>query len=82
MSIFQLCTAGMPELPNEHHGGHIPNHMALHHDNQGYEIISEEVVYSRWRSILSRRIRHPKDGKIVEYDVSHTFHIQDFENQY
>lgn len=39
-------------------------------DSHGYEIVGEEIMYSRWRSIVSRRIRQPKDGKIVEYDVS------------
>ena len=35
----------------------------------GYDIIREEVVYSRWRSIISRVVRMP-NGKEVDYDVS------------
>jgi hypothetical protein len=68
--MVQMCIARIPESPPNQYAIHTPNNSALyHHDNHGYEIISEEVVYSRWRSILCRRIRHPKDGKVVEYDV-------------
>jgi len=35
----------------------------------GYEIVREKVVYSRWRSIISRVVKIP-NGKEVDYDVS------------
>lgn len=72
-SLISLCYWSMartPELPSSEQALHVPTNFDLRHDDHGYEIISEEIVYSRWRSILNRRIRHPKDGKIVEYDVS------------
>ena len=35
----------------------------------GYTILSDKVVYSRWRSVISRVVRMP-NGKEVDYDVS------------
>ena len=37
--------------------------------NGGYEIIRDKVVYSRWRSIISRLVKMP-NGHEVDYDVS------------
>jgi len=34
-----------------------------------YEIIRDEIVFSRWRSITSRLVRMP-NGNEVDYDVS------------
>ena len=34
-----------------------------------YEIVGEEVVYSRWRTVIQRQVRYPK-GNIVDFDVS------------
>ena len=43
--------------------------------NGGYEIIRDKVVYSRWRSIISRLVKMP-NGHEVDYDVSFTsFHF-------
>ena len=36
---------------------------------KGYEIVRDKVVYSRWRSIISRVVRMP-NGNEVDYDVS------------
>jgi len=44
--------------------------VVVHNTNgHGYEIIRDEVVYSRWRSIISRLVRMP-NGQEVDYDVS------------
>eukprot|EP00557_Chaetoceros_sp_GSL56_P013784 CAMPEP_0176482878 /NCGR_PEP_ID=MMETSP0200_2-20121128/3617_1 /TAXON_ID=947934 /ORGANISM="Chaetoceros sp., Strain GSL56" /LENGTH=207 /DNA_ID=CAMNT_0017879237 /DNA_START=79 /DNA_END=699 /DNA_ORIENTATION=+ len=34
----------------------------------GYTIVSDKVVYSRWRSIISRKVITPK-GQQIDYDV-------------
>lgn len=34
-----------------------------------HEIVEEKVMYSRWRSVIQRKVRTP-DGKIIDYDVS------------
>lgn len=36
---------------------------------RGYEIISENTIFSRWRSVISRVVKMPK-GNIVDFDVS------------
>ena len=35
----------------------------------GYKILSEEIVYERWRKVIQRKVQMP-NGKIVDYDVS------------
>ena len=34
----------------------------------GYKILSEEIVYERWRKVIQRKVQMP-NGKIVDYDV-------------
>jgi hypothetical protein len=38
-------------------------------ENGGYQIIRDKVVYSRWRSIISRMVKMP-NGNEVDFDVS------------
>jgi hypothetical protein len=33
-----------------------------------HEIVKEEVLFSRWRSVTSRQVRFP-DGRVVDFDV-------------
>jgi len=37
-------------------------------NNESFRIVSDEVVYSRWRKILRRIVEFP-NGKVVDYDV-------------
>lgn len=43
--------------------------MASRQEPHMYEIVGEEVVYSRWRTVIQRQVRYPK-GNIVDFDVS------------
>jgi hypothetical protein len=45
------------------------NVLVLSSSPKGYEIVRDKVVYSRWRSIISRVVRMP-NGNEVDYDVS------------
>lgn len=38
-------------------------------NHQGYEILNEKTIFSRWRSIISRVVKMP-NGNVVDYDVS------------
>lgn len=35
---------------------------------KGYDILSEQTIFSRWRSIISRVVKIPT-GHVVDYDV-------------
>lgn len=36
--------------------------------NHDYKVMSEETVYSRWRSVIQRKVHMP-NGKIVDFDI-------------
>ena len=36
--------------------------------SDGFKIISDTAVYSRWRTVLQRIVEFP-DGQVVDYDV-------------
>lgn len=43
--------------------------IASRQEPTNYEIVGEELVYSRWRTVIQRKVRYPK-GNIVDFDVS------------
>ena len=55
---------------------HYPNEVPVpsssssnnHISSGGYELISDTIIFKRWRSIISRVVRMP-NGNIVDYDV-------------
>jgi len=45
-----------------------PSSIASRQAPTNYEIVSEKEVYSRWRTVIQRKVRYPK-GTIVDFDI-------------
>ena len=67
LSIYLQLVTCTHHYPNE---VPVPSSSTNNHiSNGGYELISDTIIFKRWRSIISRVVRMP-NGNIVDYDVS------------